>query len=93
VLIFHMVAGGLFAFCLVALIWFRGAKRLANPKRTVLWMVMLVLGVGVVFSAVAPMMTWCGSGWQHVLTWAHRCITMSFLAVAAWMLISGGRKE
>ena len=93
VLIFHMVAGGLFAACLVALIWFRGAKRLANPKRNVLWMWVMVLGVGVLFTAVAPMMTWFGEGWQHVLTWAHRCITMTFLAVSVWMLVCGGRKE
>jgi len=93
VLIFHMVAGGLFAVCLVGLIWFRGAKRLANPKRNVLWMLVMVLGVGVLFTAVAPMMTWFGEGWQHVLTWAHRCITMSFIVVSAWMLLSGGRKE
>ncbi len=93
VLIFHMVAGGLFATCLVALIWFRGAKRIANARRNVLWMLILVLGVGVLFTAVAPMMTWFGEGWQHVMTWAHRCTTMAFLAVSAWMLISGGRKE
>jgi LSD1 subclass zinc finger protein len=93
VLIFHMVAGGLFATCLVALIWFRGAKRIANAKRNVLWMLVLVLGVAVLFTAVAPMMTWFGTGWQHVMTWAHRCSSMAFLAVSAWMLISGGRKE
>jgi len=93
VLIFHMVAGGLFATCLLALIWFRGAKRIANVKRSVLWMLVMVLGVGVVFSAVAPMMTWFGTGWQHVLIWAHRCTTMGFLAISAWMLLTGGRKE
>jgi len=93
VLVFHMVAGGLFAFCLVALIWFRGAKRIANAKRNVLWMLVLVLGVGVVFTAVAPMMTWFGESWQHTLTWAHRCTTMCFLAVSAWMLVCSGRKE
>lgn len=93
VLIFHMVAGGLFAVCLVALIWFRGAPRIANPKRSGLWMLVLLLGVGVLFTAVAPMMTWFGTGWQHVMTWAHRITTMGFLAVSAWMLLTGGRKE
>lgn len=93
VLVFHMVAGGLFAFCLVLLIWFRGANRLSNPKRVVLWALVLVLGVGVVFTAVAPMMTWFGSEWQHTLIWAHRCTTMCFLAVSAWLLLSSGRKE
>jgi len=92
-LIFHMVAGGLFAVCLLALIWFRGAKRLANPKRNVLWMLVLLLGAAVVFSAVAPMMTWMGTGWQQTLMWMHRCCSMSFIAVSAWMLLSGGRKE
>lgn len=93
VLIFHMVAGGLFATCLVALIWFRGSKRLANVKRSGLWMVVLLLGAAVVFSAVAPMMTWFGTGWQVVMTWVHRCSSMAFIAVSAWMLLSGGRKE
>jgi hypothetical protein len=93
VLIFHMVAGGLFAVCLVTLIWFRGARRLINPRRNVLWMVVLLLGVGVLFTAVAPMMTWFGTGWQVTMTWAHRITTMSFLAISAWMLITGGRKE
>lgn len=92
-LIFHMVAGGLFAVCLVALIWFRGAKRLANPKRNVLWMLVLLLGAAVIFSAVSPMMTWMGSGWQQVLMWMHRCCSMAFIAVSAWMLLTGGRKE
>ncbi len=93
VLIFHMVAGGLFAVCLMALIAFRGSKRLANLKRNGVWMVMLLLGAAVIFSAVAPMMTWFGSGWQQTLMWMHRCCSMAFLAVSAWMLISGGRKE
>ena len=92
-LIFHMVAGGLFATCLLALIWFRGGRRIANMKRNVLWMLVMVLGVGVLFTAVAPMMTWFGEGWQHVMVWAHRCITMAFLAVSAWMMLTGGRKE
>jgi len=92
-LVFHMVAGGLFAACLLALIWFRGARRIANVKRSVLWMLVMALGVGVVFTAVAPMMTWFGMGWQQVMLGAHRCITMTFLAVSAWMLLTGGRKE
>ncbi|MEI7902014.1 MAG: hypothetical protein WCK89_17315, partial [bacterium] len=92
-LIFHMVAGGLFAACLVALIGFRGAKRIVNNKRNVLWLLILVLGVGVLFTAAAPMMTWFGEGWQQVMTSAHRYTTMAFLVVSAWMMISGGRKE
>ncbi len=93
VLIFHMVAGGLFATCLAGLIWFRGSKRLQNLKRNGLWMLVLLLGAAVLFSAVAPMMTWFGTGWQQVMTWVHRCSSMAFLGVSAWMLISGGRKE
>jgi len=93
VLIFHMVAGGLFAACLLALIWFRGSKRISNPKRNTIWMIMLILGVMVVFTAVAPMMTWFGTEWQWVLLKAHRCVTLCFIAVATWMLITGGRKE
>ncbi|MEI6645441.1 MAG: cytochrome c3 family protein [bacterium] len=93
VLIFHMVGGGLFAACLLALIWFRGAKRISNAKRNAIWMIMLNLGVMVVFTAVAPMMTWFGTEWQWVLLKAHRCATMCFILVATWMLITGGRKE
>ncbi|MCL1921186.1 MAG: cytochrome c3 family protein [Kiritimatiellaeota bacterium] len=92
ILVFHMVAGGLFATCLVALIFFRGGKRI-KTKRAVLWMLMLVLGVCVLFTAVAPMMTWFGAGWQHVLLQGHRCATMCFIALSGWMLITGGRKE
>ncbi|MEI7945831.1 MAG: hypothetical protein WCJ02_04010 [bacterium] len=93
VLVFHMVAGGLFAACLLALIWFRGSKRISNPKRNTIWMIMLIFGILVVFTAVAPMMTWFGTEWQWVLLKAHRCVTMCFVAIAAWMLITGGRKE
>jgi hypothetical protein len=92
ILIFHMVAGGLFAVCLIALIWLRGKKRI-KTKRSVLWMLMLVLGACVLFTAVAPMMTIFGEGWQLVLLKGHRCATMCFVAVSLWMLISGGRKD
>lgn len=93
VLVFHMVAGGLFTACLLALIWFRGAKRLLNPKRNTVWMIMLIFGVLVVFTAVAPMMTWFGTEWQWILLKAHRCVTLCFIAIATWMLMTGGRKE
>jgi amino acid transporter len=93
ILIFHMVAGGLFAFCLVVLIALRGGRRIANAKRNLLWAVVLALGVLVIFTAVAPMMTWFGTDWQHTMLAAHRCVTFSFLAVAAWMCLTGGRKE
>jgi hypothetical protein len=93
VLIFHMVAGGLFATCLLVLIWFRGSKRITNPKRNTIWMVMLIFGILVVFTAVAPMMTWFGTDWQWIMLKMHRCVTFAFLAIATWMLITGGRKE
>ena len=93
ILVFHMVGGGLFAACLVALIWLRGGRRIANTRRNALWMVVMLLGVGVVFTAVAPMMTWFGEGWQWAMLWSHRLVGMAFLAVSAWMLLTGGRKE
>jgi len=93
VLIFHMVAGGLFATCLLVLIWFRGSKRIVNPKRNTIWMIMLIFGILVVFTAVAPMMTWFGTDWQWIMLKMHRCVTICFLAIATWMLITGGRKE
>ncbi|MDD4101676.1 MAG: hypothetical protein PHU80_03475 [Kiritimatiellae bacterium] len=92
-LIFHMVAGGLFATCLVALIWLRGGRRLANSRRNGLWALVLMLGAAVIFSAVAPMMTLLDTEWQVIMLWTHRCSSMAFLAVSAWMLLSGGRKE
>ncbi|MDD3544299.1 MAG: multiheme c-type cytochrome [Kiritimatiellae bacterium] len=92
-LIFHMVAGGLFAVCLMALIWLRGSRRLANNRRNGLWAVVLMLGSAVIFSAVAPMMTLFDTGWQVIMLWTHRCSSMAFLAVSAWMLLTGGRKE
>lgn len=91
-LIFHMVAGGLFAAALLLLIWFRGKARIAT-KRSLWWMLAMALGTLVVFTAVAPMMTIFGSDWQQTLLMAHRCSTFCFLAVGAWMLINGGRKE
>jgi hypothetical protein len=93
VLVFHMVAGGLFAMCLILLIWFRGSKRISNGKRNTVWMIMLIFGILVVFTAVAPMMTWFGTEWQWVLLKAHRCVTLCFVAICTWMLITGGRKE
>jgi len=54
---------------------------------------MLIFGILVVFTAVAPMMTWFGTDWQWVLLKAHRCVTLCFIAIASWMLITGGRKE
>ncbi len=93
VLIFHMVVGGLFAMCLTLLIWFRGSKRISNGKRNTVWMIMLIFGILVVFTAVAPMMTWFGTEWQWVMLKAHRCVTLCFVAICTWMLITGGRKE
>ncbi|MDR2850243.1 MAG: hypothetical protein LBW77_06875, partial [Verrucomicrobiota bacterium] len=93
VLIFHMVAGGLFTFCLIVLVALRGGRRIVNTKRNLLWAVVLTLGVLVLFTAVAPMMTWFGTDWQNALLMAHRVVTFLFLAVAAWMCLTGGRKE
>lgn len=92
-LVGHMLAGGLFTACLVALIFLRAEKRFADKKRSILWMIMLLLGLLVIFTATAPMMTWLGSGWQLVVLKAHRCVTFCFLAVCAWMMLTGGRKE
>jgi len=86
-LVMHILAGGLFALCLVALIWTRGGERIANAKKSWLWMLILALGVVVIFTAVAPMMTIFGSGWQKVLLQAHRYATICFLVVGAWTMI------
>lgn len=91
-LVGHQLAGALFAVALLLLIWFRGAKRL-RTGRAFWWMLALVLAVVTVFTAVAPMMTIFGAEWQHTLLWAHRCSAFCFLAVAGWMVITGGRKE
>lgn len=92
ILVFHQVAGGLFCAATLALIWFRGASRI-KTKRSFWWMLAMALATLVVFTAVAPWMTIFGTDWQHILLQAHRCTTFCFLAVGAWMLLSGGRKE
>ncbi|GEM_PF-638476 len=91
-LVGHQLAGGLFCAALLALIWFRGANRIAT-KRAFWWMLAMVLAVIVVFTAVAPMMTVFGDGWQQTLLWAHRCTTGCFILVGLWMLMTSGRKE
>ncbi len=88
-LVLHIVAGGLFALCLVVLIWTRGADRIARPKKSILWMLLTVLAVVVIFTAVAPMMTIFGSGWQAVLLTAHRWSTVCFLVVGVVTLVGG----
>lgn len=93
VLVFHMVAGGLFTACLVVLMWLRGSRRLTNNRRNALWALVLMLGAVVIFSAVAPMMTLFGTEWQVIMLWTHRCSSFAFLAVSVWMLLTGGRKE
>ena len=64
-----------------------------SPAYTGIAIAAPVLAVLVVFTATAPMMTWFGSGWQLVFLKAHRCVTVCFLAMAAWMALTGGRKE
>ena len=89
-LVLHILAGGLFALCLVVLIWTRGADRIARPKKSRLWMILMVLAVLVIFTAVAPMMTIFGSGWQYVLLMAHRVSTAAFL-IMGLVTLAGGR--
>ncbi len=91
-LVMHIMAGGLFALCLLVLIWTRGGARIANARKSWLWMLILILGAVVIFTAVAPMMTIFGSGWQQILLQAHRYSTLCFLAVGAWTMFGGGRK-
>lgn len=93
VLVFHMVAGGLFAVCLLALIWLRGGQRITNTRRNMWWMIVMIFGGLVLFTAVAPMMTWFGEEWQGIMLWCHRLSGVAFLAVAAWMLLTSARKE
>ena len=88
-LVMHILAGGLFAACLLALIWTRGSERIANAKKSWLWMLLLTLAVVVIFTAVAPMMTIFGSGWQSILLQVHRYSTICFLVVGAWIMLSG----
>ena len=88
-LMLHIVAGGLFAACLLALIWTRGADRIARPKKNRLWMILLALAVLVIFTAVAPMMTFFGSDWQEILLQTHRYATVCFLAMGVITLACG----
>jgi hypothetical protein len=88
-LIMHIMAGGLFAVCLLSLIWTRGAARIVNSRKSWLWMILETLGVIVIFTAVAPMMTIFGSGWQDVLLQAHRYSTICFLTMGVITLVCG----
>lgn len=92
-LMLHIVAGGLFALCLLVLVWTRGAERIANLAKNWLWMLMLAIGAVVIFSAVAPMMTLFGSDWQEILLQTHRYSSICFLVVGLWTLISRGSRE
>ncbi|MFO7936036.1 MAG: cytochrome c3 family protein [Kiritimatiellia bacterium] len=89
VLVLHIVAGGLFALCLVVLIWTRGADRIARPVKSWLWLLMIVLGIVVIFTAVAPMMTIFGTEWQYLLLMTHRISTVAFLITGLITLVSG----
>jgi hypothetical protein len=86
-LVLHIVAGGIFALCLLTLLWTRGAARLAIPRKSMLWLAMLILAVVVIFSAVAPMMTIFGSEWQLALLWTHRLSSVAFLVVGLYTLV------
>lgn len=86
-LMLHIVAGGLFALCLMILVWTRGGERITNLAKSWRWMLMLALGAVVIFSAVAPMMTLFGSDWQEILLQTHRYASIGFLVVGAWTLL------
>jgi hypothetical protein len=88
-LVLHILAGGLFGVCLLALIWTRGADRITRPGKSRLWMILMVLAVLVIFTAVAPMMTIFGSGWQAVLLQTHRYAPVCFLVMGVITLASG----
>jgi hypothetical protein len=91
-LVFHMVAGGAFAFATTGLFALRGGEHAASHPW--LYLALAVFGAGTIFTAVMPMMTVFGDAGQHFLLASHRCcafccaLVLAMLCVAAW----GGRK-
>ncbi len=74
VIIGHMVAGGAFGAAVLALIAFRAVRQeKCCCTKTMFW-ILIAIGVGLMLTAVAPMMTWLGSTGQLWMLQAHRCL-------------------
>jgi len=78
----HMAAGGAFAAAVAVLLFYRNAERTKRTLPGAFWALWTLLAAGVVFTAVMPMMTVFGEHGQHVLLWAHRCVSLTFAAVS-----------
>ena len=92
-LVFHMVAGGAFAFAAICLFALRGGEHAsAHPW---IYLALALFGAATVFTAVMPMMTVFGDAGQRFLLASHRCcafccaLSLALLCAAAWR----GRKS
>ena len=87
-LVFHMVAGGAFAFASILLFALRGGEHAASHPW--LYLALAVFGAGTIFTAVMPMMTVFGDAGQRFLLASHRCcafccaLVLALLCAAAW---------
>lgn len=82
-LMFHMVAGGVFAAAVFALGLLRHTERIeGSAARPLLWTLWALFAAGTVFTAVMPMMAVFGSHGQAVLLWSHRCSSFAFAAAS-----------
>ena len=92
-LVFHMAAGGAFAFAATCLFALRGGEHAsAHPW---IYLALALFGAATVFTAVMPMMSVFGEAGQHFLLASHRCcafccaLLLALLCAAAWR----GRKS
>ena len=87
-LVFHMVAGGAFAFASICLFALRGGEHASGHPW--LYLALALFGAATVFTAVMPMMTVFGEAGQHFLLASHRCcafccaLVLALLCAAAW---------
>ena len=87
-LVFHMVAGGAFAFAAICLFALRGGDHATSHPW--LYLAMALFGAATVFTAVMPMMTVFGDAGQRFLLASHRCcacccaVALALLCVSSW---------
>ena len=88
-LVFHMVAGGAFAFASVCLFALRGGEHAAG--RPWLYLALALFGAATVFTAVMPMMAVFGEAGQRFLLASHRCCAFSCALVLAALCVASMR--
>ena len=86
-LMLHMVAGGALAAAVAVMAVMRHGEHSGRPAAMAGWMLWLILAAATVFTAVMPMMSVFGSAGQEFLLWAHRMVSLAFVAVSAVLCV------